>query len=92
AQCSRGAYSDTLGYMAKIKNYSVMGAALIEGSIRRSSSTYRAMLARGYTEGSRLYQSKKVLPRDVIAGFLVLIFLFTILLADKTPGGAPWML
>jgi cobalt/nickel transport system permease protein len=92
AQCSRGAYADTLGYMAKIRNYSLMGAALIEGSIRRSSGTYRAMLSRGYSEGSRLCQSKKLLPRDVIAGFLVLIFLFTILVADKTAGGTLWTL
>lgn len=91
AQSSRGAFAGHLGYAAKLRNYSLLGAALIEGSLRRSNGTYLAMLSRGYNESSGLWEARKFLPRDLMAGLLVMMFLFTILALDKT-GGAPWSL
>jgi cobalt/nickel transport system permease protein len=71
AQDSRCGFSKQLGFGERMKNTASISGALIMRAFSRSNEVYRAMLSRGWKQGSQYHAELAPLKRyDLLIGFL----------------------
>lgn len=84
AQQARCGYTKSVSIFHKLGNYGTVGGMLLVKSFDRALKVGDAMVSRGYTGTSSLfnYSTKKMAKKDIAIGALVVLAVVALLLAD----------